>query len=68
MNSRAIRLSAASAAFILLAGCGVRYATVRTDRGEDLMLLGHDPVAYFSVGQSVRGYPELAAQFNGATY
>jgi len=68
MNSRAIRLSAAWAALVLLAGCGVRYATVRTDRGEDLMLLGHDPVAYFSVGQPVRGYPELSAQFGGVTY
>jgi len=68
MNPRAIRFSAASAALMLLAGCGVRYATVRTDRGEDLMLLGHDPVAYFSVGQSVRGYPKLSARFNGVTY
>jgi YHS domain-containing protein len=52
----------------LLAGCGVRYASVRTDRGEDLMLLGHDPVAYFSVGQPVRGDPRFTARHDGVTY
>jgi YHS domain-containing protein len=53
---------------LLLAGCGTRYATVRTPQGEDLMLLGHDPVAYFTVGKPVRGYPEIKASHNGVTY
>ena len=53
---------------LLMAGCGTRYATVRTDRGEDLMLLGHDPVAYFTVGKAVRGYPDIQAQYEGVTY
>jgi YHS domain-containing protein len=52
----------------MLIGCGVKYATVRTDKGEDLMLLGHDPVAYFTVGKPVRGHPNLQAQFRGVTY
>jgi YHS domain-containing protein len=55
-------------AIALLTGCGTKYATVRTDKGEDLMLLGHDPVAYFTVGKPVRGHPEINARFNGVTY
>ena len=53
---------------VALTGCGVKYATVRTDKGEDLMLLGHDPVAYFTVGKPVRGYPEISASYNEVTY
>jgi YHS domain-containing protein len=41
---------------------------MRTPRGEDLMLLGHDPVAYFTLGKPVRGDPALSAQHDGATY
>jgi hypothetical protein len=52
----------------LLAGCGVKYATVRTDSGVDLMLLGHDPVAYFVVGKPVRGDPRIDAAHNRVTY
>ena len=51
-----------------LAGCGVKYATVRTDKGEDLMLLGHDPVAYFTAGKPLRGYPAINAKYNDVTY
>lgn len=51
-----------------LVGCGVKYATVRTDKGEDLMLLGHDPVAYFTVGKPVRGYPTITATYKEVTY
>lgn len=36
-------------------GCGTLYATVRTDGGDQVMLLGHDPVAYFTQGKAVRG-------------
>lgn len=35
---------------LLLAGCGVKLATVKDAQDRDLMLLGHDPVAYFTVG------------------
>ena len=55
-------------ALATLAGCGVKYATVRTDKGEDLMLLGHDPVAYFTVGKPLRGYPAINAKYNDVTY
>lgn len=68
MQSRSLRTLFAAAALALLCGCGVKYATVRTDNGEDLMLLGHDPVAYFTVGKPVRGDPEISAKYNDVTY
>ncbi|MFM9882522.1 MAG: hypothetical protein ACKVQT_05800 [Burkholderiales bacterium] len=48
-----------------LAGCGTRYATMRGANGEDLMLLGNDPVAYFIVGKPTRG--RAAIPITGAT-
>lgn len=56
------------AAALVLAGCGTTHATIGTARGEQLMLLGHDPVAYFTEGKPVRGTPQLAAQHEGRTY
>ncbi len=67
-TSGRIRISVSALMCVLLAGCGVRYATIKTDRGEDLMLLGHDPVAYFTAGKPVRGDPKLAAKHEHATY
>lgn len=63
-----IRSTLAASALALLAACGTKYATVRTDRGEDLMLLGHDPVAYFTVGKPVRGNPAISARHDDVTY
>lgn len=56
------------AACALLAGCGTTHATVETSRGEQLMLLGFDPVAYFTDGKPVRGRHTIAAQHEGRTY
>jgi len=56
------------AAAALLAGCGTTHATVETSRGEHLMLLGYDPVAYFSDHVPVRGKHTLAAATEGRTY
>jgi YHS domain-containing protein len=53
---------------LLLAGCGSTHATVDTSRGEHLMLLGFDPVAYFTTGQPTRGEHTLPASFEGRTY
>jgi YHS domain-containing protein len=67
----AMRLWAAFAvlaAASFLAGCGSTHATVKTSRGEDLMLLGFDPVAYFSDGKPVRGRHTMAATHEGRTY
>lgn len=41
---------------VLLAGCGTPKATMLTPRGADLMLLVHDPVAYFTMGRPVVGH------------
>jgi hypothetical protein len=45
---RALLIAALLAAAAGLSGCGTPYATVRTPGGEELMLLGHDPVAYLA--------------------
>ena len=39
----------------LLSGCGTPYATVPDAAGRPVMLLGHDPVAYFTRGAPLRG-------------
>jgi YHS domain-containing protein len=53
---------------LLLQACGTTHATMRNKFGEDVMLLGHDPVAYFTLGQSVRGDPEIKTTLPGRTY
>jgi len=52
----------------LLAGCGQRHAVVPDRNGEPLMLLGHDPVAYFTVGKAIRGNPDIVARHDGSAY
>ncbi|MFN0163186.1 MAG: YHS domain-containing (seleno)protein [Burkholderiales bacterium] len=53
----------------LLSGCGgTLYATVRSADGDDVMLLGHDPVAYFTMGRPVRGNPQIKASLPHRTY
>ena len=51
-----------------LAGCGTPYATVPNSRGEPVMLLGHDPVAYFTTGAPQRGLPALSVSLPDRTY
>jgi hypothetical protein len=51
-----------------LAGCGTPSATVRTGDGRDVMLLGHDPVAYFTQGRPMRGDRTLSRTVDGRTY
>ena len=53
---------------ILLSGCGTHYAVVQNKHGEDLMLLGHDPVAYFTQSRPLRGNPAIKANFREVTY
>jgi YHS domain-containing protein len=52
----------------LLCGCGTTHATITTSRGEELMLLGYDPVAYFTDAKPVRGKHTIAATHEGRTY
>ena len=40
---------------LLMQGCGTINATVQDKSGRELMLLGHDPVAYFTMGKPMRG-------------
>lgn len=53
---------------LLLAGCGTPYATVRDGASRPVMLLGHDPVAYFLLGQPKRGTPEHQVSLPDRTY
>lgn len=53
---------------LLVSGCGTPYATVKNKAGEDVMLLGHDPVAYFVFGKSVRGDSAVKTTLPGRTY
>ena len=68
MIGKAMFVSALLVAAVQLSGCGSTHATVRTSRGEDLMLLGYDPVGYFADGKPVRGRETLPATYEGRTY
>ncbi|MBL8386123.1 MAG: hypothetical protein JNM90_23775 [Burkholderiales bacterium] len=61
-----------SVAFLLaslLSGCGgTLYATVRAADGDEVMLLGHDPVAYFTQGRPLRGDPRIKVSLPNRTY
>ncbi len=63
-----MRLATFLAIALLLQGCGTTHATLETSRGESLMLLGFDPVAYFTDGKPVRGKHAIAAAHEGRTY
>ena len=55
-------------AALWLAGCGTPYATVPNAQGEAVMLLGHDPTAYFTKGEPARGKPEFKVNLPNRTY
>jgi YHS domain-containing protein len=52
----------------LLAGCGTPYATVPNASGAPVMLLGYDPVAYFTAGKPTRGTPQHQLSLPERTY
>jgi hypothetical protein len=57
------------AACLLLQGCGgTLYATVKDGQNRDVMLIGRDPVAYFTAGRAVEGKPEIAVTLPDRTY
>jgi YHS domain-containing protein len=68
MASSIVRILAAACMAFLLQACGTTHATIETSRGENLMLLGFDPVAYFTEGKPVRGKHTIAATHEGRTY
>src|SRR6185295_7006222 len=53
---------------LLLSGCGTTAATFTDPQGREVMLLGHDPVSYFTAGRARRGDPKIAATHEGRTY
>lgn len=53
---------------LLLQGCGTPYATMRNAQGEEVMLLGHDPVAYFTAGKPTYGDPAIKSTLPERTY
>jgi YHS domain-containing protein len=63
-----LRLVLAVSLIGLLAACGTPYATVSSSQSEPVMLLGHDPTAYFTGGAPVRGKPELKVSYPDRTY
>ncbi len=52
----------------ILSGCGTPYATVANRQGEPVVLLGHDPVAYFKQGAPARGKPDIKVALPDRTY
>jgi hypothetical protein len=55
-------------ALVGLYGCGTPYATVPNAEGRPVMLLGHDPVAYFTRQQPQRGDPALRVDLPQRSY
>jgi hypothetical protein len=53
---------------LLLGGCGTPYATVPDPAGRPVMLLGHDPVAYFKQGKPLRGTPQHVVELPERSY
>ena len=53
---------------LLLVACGTPYATVPNGQREPVMLLGFDPVAYFTLGQATRGRAEIKASLPERIY
>ena len=60
---RSLWILLCAAALAALAGCGTPYATVPNSKGEPVMLLGHDPVAYFT-----RGVPQFQVSLPERSY
>jgi YHS domain-containing protein len=54
-------------AIALLSGCAT-HATMKDVSGKDVMLAGHDPVAYFKVGAPLQGASEMQVTHEGRTY
>jgi hypothetical protein len=52
----------------VLAACGTPYATMKNSAQQDVMLLGHDPVAYFTQAKPVRGDPKIQSTLPRRTY
>jgi YHS domain-containing protein len=65
---RCIAAAALLAVMSLLAACGATFATVKNKSGEAVMLLGYDPVAYFTQGKPVKGSAQHQVKLPERTY
>jgi YHS domain-containing protein len=52
---------------VIVSGCAT-HATIKDIEGKEVMLAGHDPVAYFKAGGAIRGEADLQATHEGRTY
>lgn len=52
----------------LLVGCGTRWATVADGAGRPVMLLGHDPLGYFTEGKPRPGQPAFTSTVLDRSY
>lgn len=68
MSARFAGLASLLATLVMLSGCGTPYATVQDAVGRPVMLLGHDPVAYFTRGAPLRGSAEHAVNLPDRSY
>jgi YHS domain-containing protein len=59
-----------TAACLLFIGTGASYAVdgVNTGYFGNVAILGYDPVAYFTDGRAIKGSPEIAKKWLGATW
>jgi YHS domain-containing protein len=65
---RLLAICGAAFLFVQLTGCGTLHATAPNPRGEEVMLLGYDPVAYFTLGTPTRGRAEIQSTLPGRSY
>jgi YHS domain-containing protein len=64
----ALRLAIAVLAAALLAGCGGAVSVVSEGADTNLMLRGHDAVAYFTAGRPLAGRSDIKTEHRGLTY
>lgn len=62
------RLGAILSVVFVLQACGTLYATTPNPRTEEVMLLGYDPVSYFTQKSPVRGRSDMTVMLPGRTY
>ena len=68
MLNKLIRCIIVAAFSMWLTGCGTPDAPVSNRVGEPVMVLGYDPVAYFTEGKPARGKAELKVNLPDRTY
>jgi YHS domain-containing protein len=66
-----MRIACALFMFIMAAalmGCSTTHATFKNQAGDNVMLLGYDPVAYFKEAKPIRGSAEQKYTLDNRTY